>query len=50
VLGRLPFDRRVTEAMVAGKSITEMHPDAEISKTITDIWNKLLTDGKEELV
>jgi len=47
VLGRLPFDRRVTEAMVAGKSITEMHPDTEISKTITDIWNKLLTDGKE---
>ncbi len=50
VLGRLPFDRRVTEAMVAGKSITEMHPETEISKTITDIWNKLLTDGKEELV
>jgi len=47
VLGRLPFDRRVTEAMVAGKSITEMHPDTEISKTITDIWNKLSTDGKE---
>jgi len=47
VLGRLPFDPRVTEAMVAGKSITEMYPDIEISRTIRHIWNKLLSNGKE---
>jgi MinD superfamily P-loop ATPase len=47
LLGRLPFDRRVTEAMVAGKSITEMHPDIEISKKIIEIWNNLIANGKE---
>ncbi len=47
LLGRLPYDRRVTEAMVAGKSVTEMFPEAEISKKLTDIWNKLIINGKE---
>lgn len=47
LLGRLPYDRRVTEAMIAGKSVTEMYPEAEISNTLTDIWNKLITNGKE---
>jgi len=47
LLGRLPYDRRVTEAMIAGKSVTEMFPDAEISKLLKDIWNKLITNGKE---
>lgn len=47
LLGRLPYDRRVTEAMIAGKSVTEMYPEAEISNTLTDLWNKLITNGKE---
>lgn len=47
MLGRLPFDRRVTEAMVAGKSVTEMYPDTEISKMINKIWNNLIANGKE---
>jgi MinD superfamily P-loop ATPase len=47
LLGRLPHDRRVTEAMVAGKSVTEMFPEAEISIKLKDIWNKLITNGKE---
>jgi len=47
LLGRLPFDRRVTEAMVAGKSITEMHPETEISNSLNVIWNKLISNGKE---
>ena len=47
VLGRLPFDRRVTEAMVAGRSVTEMYPDTGISRTINEIWNKLTANGKE---
>ncbi|MCI0523288.1 MAG: 4Fe-4S binding protein [Bacteroidales bacterium] len=40
-LGRLPFDQRVTEAMVAGKSVTEMFPDAAISIALKEIWNKI---------
>jgi MinD superfamily P-loop ATPase len=47
VLGRLPYDRRVTEAMVAGKSVTEMFPEAEISKILKNIWSKLIINGKE---
>ncbi|MCU0459182.1 MAG: 4Fe-4S binding protein [Bacteroidales bacterium] len=47
LLGRLPYDRRVTEAMVAGKSVTEMFPEAEISNILIKIWNKLITNGKE---
>lgn len=47
VLGRLPYDSKVTEAMVGGKSVTEMFPEAEISNIIKDIWNKLSTNGKE---
>lgn len=41
LLGRLPFDPRVTEAMVAGKSITEMYPAAAISMALKEIWYKL---------
>ena len=41
LLGRLHFDRRVTEAMVAGKSITEMHPETEISNSLMAIWQRL---------
>ena len=47
LLGRLPYDRRVTEAMISGKSVTEMFPEAEISIILNEIWNKLTTNGKE---
>lgn len=47
LLGRLPYDRRVTEAMISGKSVTEMFPEAEISIILNEIWNKLITNGKE---
>jgi MinD superfamily P-loop ATPase len=47
VVGRLPFEPKMTEAMVAGKSVTELYPELEISHLITDIWNKLLSYGKE---
>lgn len=46
-LGRLPFDKKVTGAMVAGKSITEMYPETEISKSLEVIWTKLISTGKE---
>jgi len=47
LLGRLPYDRRVTEAMISGKSVTEMFPEAEISIILNEIWNKMTTNGKE---
>lgn len=47
LLGRLPYDRRVTEAMVSGKSIIEMYPESEISKSLNTIWNKIAANGEE---
>lgn len=47
LLGRLPYDRRVTEAMISGKSVTEMFPEAEISIILNEIWNKMTTNGRE---
>jgi MinD superfamily P-loop ATPase len=41
VFGRLPFDKHVTDAMVAGRSVTEMFPEAEISLRLREIWYKL---------
>ena len=42
VIGHLPFDPTIVKAMINGKSITEFSPEADISKEITKIWNKLL--------
>ena len=47
ILGRLPFEKKVTESMVDGKSIAELYPESEISKTLGVIWNKLISNGKE---
>lgn len=41
VAGELPFDERVTEAMVNGKSIIEYDSRLEISKGILKIWNNI---------
>jgi MinD superfamily P-loop ATPase len=46
IVGQLPFDRQVTEAMVQSKSITEFNPDNEISKKIKIIWNKITNQKK----
>lgn len=40
-LGNLPFDTRVVEAMVTGKSINEYAPNSEFSMHISTIWNQL---------
>ncbi len=42
VAGKLPFDNRMVEAMVMGKSITEYNAELSISKEINKIWNKIL--------
>lgn len=48
VLGRIPFEPKMTEAMVAGKSINEAFPGSEISHIISDIWDKLKDNKKDE--
>jgi MinD superfamily P-loop ATPase len=41
VLGLIPYDKEVTEAMVNGKTIVEYNPQSPVSREITNIWNKL---------
>ena len=38
VVGRIPFNRKVTEAMVNGKTIMEYAPESDVSKEIENIW------------
>jgi MinD superfamily P-loop ATPase len=40
--GMLPFDSKMVESMLQGKSITEYDPDCESSKKIKKIWAKIL--------
>ena len=42
VVGMLPFDRQITEAMIEAKSIIEFNPESEISKKIITIWNRIV--------
>jgi MinD superfamily P-loop ATPase len=46
IVGQLPFDRQMTEAMVESKSIIEINPNHEISKNIKALWNKILNQKK----
>ncbi len=46
IMGRLPFDSQIVEAMVQRKSITEYNPDINISKKIKTIWNKIISQKK----
>jgi MinD-like ATPase involved in chromosome partitioning or flagellar assembly len=42
VLGKIPFDPIVTEAMVAGKPVVEYAPKSIIGKAIEELWEKTL--------
>ncbi|MBP7496273.1 MAG: ATP-binding protein [Bacteroidales bacterium] len=42
VIGRLPYDIKMVEAMVAGKSIIEWAPEAALSGIIHCIYNKII--------
>lgn len=44
VVGKLPFDRQVVDAMVQCKSICEYDPDSQISKEIEKIWETVNSD------
>jgi MinD superfamily P-loop ATPase len=38
VVGRIPFNPKVTEAMVNGKTIIEYSPEGDVAKEIENIW------------
>jgi MinD superfamily P-loop ATPase len=42
VVGRIPFNSKVTEAMVAGKTIIEYSPESDVAKEIAAMWTQLL--------
>jgi MinD superfamily P-loop ATPase len=50
VVGRLPFDTVVTEAMLRGQPVTEYCPDSMISRALSDAWSQVLSaiDGGGE--
>lgn len=41
LLGKIPFDERMVEAMIEGKTIVEFNKSLETSKVIIGAWNKL---------
>jgi MinD superfamily P-loop ATPase len=41
VLGLLPYDKEVTEAMVNGKTIVEYSPESKVSMEIKHMWTKI---------
>ncbi len=42
-LGRLPFDPIFVDAMVSCQSVPEFAPQSEITKQLTDFWNKIVS-------
>ncbi len=42
LLGKLPFDESVVEAMIKGKTITEYAPESESSRVLRSIWSQLM--------
>lgn len=41
VMGELPFDTGVTQAMVDGKPVTEYLPDSEVSLALRGVWERV---------
>jgi len=41
VVGRIPFDSIVTEAMVNGKPIVEYAPESDVARRISETWKKI---------
>jgi len=42
MLGRIPFDPTVTEAMVQGKPVTAYRPASRASQALRDIWKRVI--------
>ncbi len=47
VIGKIPFDKLIVDAMVNCQSIIDYAPDSEVSNEIKSIWNKIVSYGKE---
>ena len=43
IVGRVPFDPLVTEAMVNGKPIVEYAPETDVAREIGKMWEKILS-------
>jgi MinD superfamily P-loop ATPase len=43
VVGRIPLDAVVTEAMVSGKTVVEYSPDNRVSQEIEMVWERVLS-------
>ncbi len=41
VLGEIPFDVTVTEAMVEGRPVTEFSPQSEVSRSVNKLWHRI---------
>jgi MinD superfamily P-loop ATPase len=48
VLGEIPFDQAVTEAMLQGQPITAFQPEAPASRALQQIWIQISADLAEE--
>jgi MinD superfamily P-loop ATPase len=46
VVGRLPFDTVVTEAMVQGQPVTAYRPDSPVSQALLAAWERVLEEVK----
>jgi len=47
VIGRIPFDRKLVEAMLHGKSITEWAPESAAAKEIRSIYQQVFPKEEE---
>lgn len=43
MVGKIPFDKAFTEAMVQGKSVVETHGDSQATQMMEDIWKRINT-------
>ena len=43
LVGKIPFDQFVTEAMVSGHTVTGKYPEAPVSREIMSLWQRIHT-------
>ena len=48
LVGKIPFDKAVTEAMVNGEPVTAYRPDAPASQAITGVWARVVERLKDQ--
>ncbi|MEA3479656.1 MAG: ATP-binding protein [Bacteroidota bacterium] len=48
VVGKIPFDLKVTESMIQGKPVTSYRPDSPASLAIRDVWTEVMKVLKDQ--